>query len=76
MGRFQAVAAPIAELPDARQDEMAALLEIALAGELDPDFALSAAQIAEIERQLVEPAPLASEEDVAAFFAEAIGEDA
>jgi hypothetical protein len=72
MGKFEHIVAQIALLPRSRQDEIADLLAVAFAADIDASPALNPAQVTEIELLLTENAPLADEADVEAFFADAL----
>jgi hypothetical protein len=69
MGKFEQIVAQISLLPIACNDEIAEVLANGFASDLNPVSPLSADQVAEIEELLKEPAPLASEFEVEAFFA-------
>jgi hypothetical protein len=76
MGKFEQIVAQISLLPIARQDEIAEILSNGFASDLNPVSPLNADQVAEIEELLKEPAPLASEAEVEAFFADALNDAA
>lgn len=76
MGKFEQIAAQISLLPLTRQDEIAEILASGFANDLNPASVLNSEQIAEIEELLKEPAPLASEAEVEAFFVDALSDAA
>lgn len=76
MGKFEQIVAQISLLPVARQDEIADILASGFASDLNPVSPLNADQVTEIEEMLKEPAPLASEAEVEAFFADALNGEA
>jgi hypothetical protein len=76
MGKFEQIAAQVSLLPITRQDEIAEILASGFAADLYPVSPLSPEQVAEIEELLKEPAPLASEAEVEAFFVDALSDAA
>ena len=76
MGKFEKIVAQISLLSVARQDEIAEILAAGFIHDLNPISPLTAEQVLEIEDLLNEPAPLASEAEVEAFFADAVDDAA
>ena len=76
MSKFEQIVAQISLLPVARQDEIAEIMASGFASEINPVSPLNADQVAEIEEMLNEPAPLASETEVEAFFADVLNGEA
>ena len=69
MGKFEKVAAALDALPDGRKEEIAAIIETLFHGDLHPETALSPAQQEDLRSRLMNPGPLASDDEVEAFFA-------
>lgn len=69
MGKFQQVTSALEALPEARREEIAAILETLFHGDLHPESALSDDQIADLQKRLADPGPIASDDEVEAFFA-------
>lgn len=72
MGKFEQIVAQISLLPITRQDEIAEILANVFANDLNPVSSLSDEQVTEIEELIKEPASLAREGEVEAFFADAL----
>lgn len=68
MGKFERISAALEKLPEARREEIAEILEALFYGDLHPETALTAEQIADLRMRLADPGPLASEEEVEDFF--------
>lgn len=56
-------------LPEARREEIGAILETLFHGDLHPESALSDEQIGDLAARLADPGPMASDAEVEAFFA-------
>lgn len=69
MGKFAKVAAALEALPEARREEIAAIIETLFHGDLHPESALSDEQLADLKARLADPGPVATDQDVDAFFA-------
>jgi hypothetical protein len=69
MGKFEQVAAALEALPEERREEIAGIIETLFHGDLHPESALSDTQIADLERRLADPGPIASDDEIDAFFA-------
>ncbi len=68
MGRFAQISAALGKLPEARREEIAAIIETLFHGDLHPETALNDTQIADLRERLANPGPLASDADVEDFF--------
>lgn len=68
MGKFERVAAALEALPQARREEIAAIIETLFHGDLHPETILSDDQIADLRARLRDPGPIASDDEVDAFF--------
>jgi hypothetical protein len=68
MSKFERVSAALEKLPEARREQIAEILETLFHGDLHPETALTVEQIADLRERLTDPGPMASEEDVEAFF--------
>lgn len=68
MDKFAQVSAALEKLPEARREEIAAILETLFHGDLHPETALNDEQIADLRARLADPGPLASDAEVADFF--------
>lgn len=68
IGEFAQVSAALEKLPEARREEIAAILETLFHGDLHPETALNDEQIADLHEHLADPGPLASDAEVADFF--------
>lgn len=69
MSKFAQVAAALERLPEARREEIAEILETLFHCDLHPETALNDEQIADLRDRLASPGPLASDAEVADFFA-------
>lgn len=69
MGKFDQVAAALEALPEERREEIAAIIETLFHGDLHPESAPSDTQIADLQTRLANPGPIATDEQVEAFFA-------
>ena len=68
MGKFDQVTSALEALPEARREEIATILETLFHGDLHPESALSSEQIEDLRSRLANPGPIASDEEVEAFF--------
>ena len=69
MTKFERITAALEALPDARREEIADILETLFYGDLHPhDYQLSDDQVSDLKSRLANPGPIASEEEVEAFF--------
>jgi len=68
MTKFERVTAALEALPEARREEIAEILETLFHGDLHPERMLTDAQIADLRERLRDPGPIASDEEVDAFF--------
>lgn len=73
MGKLEQIAAALEQLPEGRRDEIAAILETLFHGDLHPESALTDAQLADLSLRAANPGPLATDEEVHAFFARFAG---
>ena len=69
MGKFGQVTSALEALPEARREEIAVILETLFHGDLHPESALTDDQIADLQARLADPGPIASDDEVEAFFA-------
>ena len=69
VGKFEQITAALDALPRARKEEIADILQTLFHGDLHPETALSDEQAADLRARLRNPGPIASDEDVEAFFA-------
>ncbi|MCE9523029.1 MAG: hypothetical protein K8S25_11445 [Alphaproteobacteria bacterium] len=69
MGKFDRVASALEALPEARREEIAGIIETLFHGDLHPESALSDEQIADLRARVANPGPIASDDEVDAFFA-------
>ena len=69
VGKFEQVTAALDALPRARKEEIADILQTLFHGDLHPETALSDEHAADLRARLRNPGPIASDEDVEAFFA-------
>ena len=69
MSKFGLVTSALKALPEKRREEIAAIIETLFHGDLHPERALNDEQIADLRARLSDPGPMASEEEVDAFFA-------
>lgn len=69
MAKFERVTSALEALPAARREEIAAIIETLFHGDLHPESALSDDQIADLRKRLANPGPIATDEEVEAFFA-------
>lgn len=68
MGKFAQISAALEKLPEARREEIAAIIATLFHGDLHPETALNDDQIAHLRQRLANPGPLASDADVEDFF--------
>ncbi|MCR6645733.1 MAG: hypothetical protein NVV62_15070 [Terricaulis sp.] len=68
MTKFERITAALEALPEARREEIADILETLFFGDLHPETSLSPEQVADLEKRLANPGPIASETEVEAFF--------
>ena len=68
MGKFDRVTSALDALPLARREEIGAILETLFHGDLHPESALNDAQVADLTARLADPGPLATPQEVEAFF--------
>jgi hypothetical protein len=69
MGKFDKVTAALEALPEARREEIAAIIETLFHADLHPESALSDEQIADLRLRVANPGPMATDAEVEAFFA-------
>lgn len=69
MSKFGQVTSALNALPEERREEIAAIIETLFHGDLHPESALSDEQIADLRARLANPGPIASDDEVDAFFA-------
>jgi len=69
MGKFERVTLALEALPEARREEIAAIIETLFHGDLHPESALTDDQIADLRRRLANPGRIATDDEVEAFFA-------
>ena len=79
MGKFDQVTSALEALPEARREEIATILETLFHGDLHPESALLESalpesalndeQIADLRSRFANPGPIASDDEVEAFFA-------
>jgi hypothetical protein len=70
MTKFERITTALEALPEARKAEIADIMETLFHGDLHPvETALSDEQLADLERRLKNPGPIATEAEVEAFFA-------
>jgi len=69
MGKFDKVTAALEALPEERREEIADIIETLFHGDLHPETALNDEQLADLRQRLSDPGPIASDEEVEAFFA-------
>ncbi len=68
MGKFDRITAALEALPEARREEIAEIIETLFHGDLHPETALTDEQLADLRERLADPGPIASDEEVEAFF--------
>jgi hypothetical protein len=68
MGKFDRITAALEALPEARREEIAEIIETLFHGDLHPETALTDEQLADLRVRLADPGPIASDEEVEAFF--------
>lgn len=68
MGKFDRVTAALEALPEKRREEIAEIIETLFHGDLHPETALSDDQLADLRSRLADPGPVASDDEVEAFF--------
>ena len=68
MTKFEKITAALEALPEARREEIAAIIEQLFYGDFHPETALNDEQIADLQSRLANPGPLATDEEVEAFF--------
>lgn len=61
MGKFTQVTSAFEALPEARREEIAAIIEALFHGDLHPESALSDEQIADLRTRLANPGPIATD---------------
>lgn len=69
MTKFERITAALEGLSEARKAEIADIMETLFHGDLHPETALNDEQLADLERRLKDPGPIATDEEVEAFFA-------
>jgi hypothetical protein len=70
MGKFDRIVAALEALPEKRREEIAGLLENLFYGDIHgEDYTLSEAQIADLRERVRDPSPVATDDEVSAFFA-------
>jgi hypothetical protein len=69
MGKFDQVTAALEALPEARREEIAAIMETLFHGDLHPESRLTEQQIDDLSARLANPGPIATDSEVEAFFA-------
>ena len=74
MTKFERITAALEALPEARREEIADIIEALFFGDLHPETGLSAEQLADLDRRIQSPGPLASEARVAEVLARFTGE--
>jgi hypothetical protein len=68
MTKFERITAALEALPEPRREEIAEILETLFHGDLHPETALTDVQLADLQQRLLDPGPVASDEEVEAFF--------
>lgn len=68
MTKFERITAALEALPEARREEIAEILETLFHGDLHPEARLNDEQIADLRARLADPGPMASDQEVEAFF--------
>lgn len=66
--KFERITAALEALPEARREEIAQILETLFHGDLHPETRLNDEQVADLRARLADPGPMASDEEVEAFF--------
>jgi len=74
MTKFERITAALEALPEARREEIAEIIETLFFGDLHPSGSLSSEQLADLDRRLQNPGPIASEARVAAVLARFTGD--
>ncbi len=69
MGKFDQITAALEALPEARREEIAAIMETLFHGDLHPESALTDDQIADLTARVANPGPIATDAEVENFFA-------
>jgi 5-methylthioribose kinase len=69
MSKFGQITSALKALPAKRREEIAAIIETLFHGDLHPESALNDVQIADLRARLADPGPIASDDEVEAFFA-------
>lgn len=69
MGKLDKITAALEALPEERREEIAEIIETLFHGDLHPETALTDEQLADLRKRLADPGPMASDEEVEAFFA-------
>lgn len=69
MSKFGDITSALKALPEKRREEIAAIIETLFHGDLHPESALNDAQTADLRARLADPGPIASDDEVEAFFA-------
>jgi 5-methylthioribose kinase len=69
MTKFERITAALEALPDGRKEEIAEIIETLFHGDLHPESTqLTDEQIADLRERMANPGPIASDEEVEAFF--------
>lgn len=66
--KFERITAALEALPETRREEIAGIIETLFYGDLHPETGLNNEQIADLRARLIDPGPIASDEEVEAFF--------
>lgn len=69
MSKFDRITAALEALPESRREEIADIMETLFHGDLHPETALTDEQLADLRARMADPGPIASDEEVEAFFA-------
>ena len=69
MGEFDQITAALEALPEARREEIAAIMKTLFHGDLHSESALTDDQIADLTARLSNPGPMATDAEVETFFA-------
>jgi len=70
MSKFGQITEALKALPEKRREEIASIMETLFHGDLHPESQLDDAQIADLRARLSDPGPIASDDEVEAFFAQ------
>jgi hypothetical protein len=68
MGKFDQVTTALEGLSETRREEIASIIEVLFHGDLHPETALDDLQVADLTARLAEPGPVASDDEIEAFF--------